>query len=277
MPPRIIKVYSKDNHFQRAEVLKRNREKRTRYAEFLVEGVRAINAALTYRWEIGSFLYSSERPLSSWAQDILAQSSAAYHLDLKLSLLEELSDKEETSELLALVRCRTDDLARIPRSPAMVVVVFDRPVSPGNLGSSLRSCDALGACGVIITGHAADLYDPQTVRSSTGSSFAIPAVRLESASEVASWVSSLADEGIEMQIVGTDEQGSATLDSFDFTKPTLLIMGNETSGMAAAYREMCTALLKIPMCGSASSLNVSCAASIALYEVLRQRAAGAAR
>ena len=90
------------------------------------------------------------------------------------------SNKSEPSELLALVAMPADDLDRIPLSPDLLVVAFDRPASPGNLGSIIRSCDALGAHGVIMTGHSVDLYDPETISASVGSLFALPVVRLPS-------------------------------------------------------------------------------------------------
>jgi len=269
MPPRIVKIYSRDNHFQRAEVLKRNREKRTRYGEFLLEGVRSINGAVTKHWDIRSFLYAAERPLSDWAKKILANSEAPEHFELPLPLLEELSDKEETSELLAIVRMPADDLARIPIKKGMLVVVFDRPANPGNLGSSIRSCDALDVAGVIITGHATDVYHPHTIRGSMGSLFSVPVVRLASHKEVASFAEQIKTEVGSLSIIGTSEDGEKEIFEEDLRDTTLLIMGNETFGLAASYLTLCTTLLRIPMAGSASSLNVSCATSIFLYERVR--------
>jgi TrmH family RNA methyltransferase len=152
MPPRVIRVQSEDNHFQRVEVLKRNRQKRRRYGEFFVEGVRAINLALTNGWAIESFVYSRGRPLSRWAQGVLADSRANAHLEMPDDLVAKLSDKEDRSELLAVVRMPENDPSRIRVHPGMLVVVADRPTSPGNLGTLIRSCDAFGVDGVIVTG-----------------------------------------------------------------------------------------------------------------------------
>ena len=77
-----------------------------------------------------------------------------------------------------------------------------------------------------------------------------------------------------LQIVGTDERGDSNLDDYNFDKPTILLVGNETWGLSVAYKELCDAMIKIPMSGSASSLNVSCASSIMLYEIFRQRGFG---
>ena len=80
---------------------------------------------------------------------------------------------------------------------------IDRPASPGNLGSIIRSADAFGAHGVIVAGHAADVYDPRTVRASTGSLFALPVVRCPSHREVASWVAAQRARGVPIVLAGT--------------------------------------------------------------------------
>ena len=271
MKPRIVKVFSENNDFQYVETLRRNRVKRQHSREFFVEGVRAINLAIKHHWQIRAFLYSRERKLSDWAVDILRRSQAQVHYELPLSLLEKLSDKEETSELLAVVTMPEDDLRRIPVHKELLVVIFDRPASPGNLGSILRSCDALHVDGLIVTGHSVDVYDPETIRASTGSFFALPIVRLASSKELLPWFDVVRERIGPFQIVGSDERAEDTIDAHDFTKPTMLVVGNETWGMSASYKELCDAIVKIPIYGSASSLNVASATSIVLYEVDRQR------
>ena len=166
---RIIKIYSENNDFQYAETLRRKREKRLRQREFFVEGVRPINQALKYNWHVRAWLYSREKPLSDWAENILRTSQAAVHYELPWHLHAKLSGKTEPSELIGLVRMPADDLARIPLTDQLLVVVFDRPASPGNLGTIIRSCDALHVDGLIITGHGVDLYDPETISATTGS------------------------------------------------------------------------------------------------------------
>ena len=271
MKTRILKIRSRDANFQHIEVLLRNREKRTRHREFVVEGVRSINAALKSKWKFRSLLYHSKQSLSDWATAILQESKADVHFELSPELMAEVSGKEETSELIAVVAQRADDLKLIQPSEKMLVVVFDRPGSPGNLGSSIRSCDALGASAIIITGHSVDLYDPVVVRAATGSFFTLPVVRVPSAREIFTWTKHVKESGIDIQVIATDEKGSA-LGGIDWKRPTLLLMGNETAGLCKAYRDGADHIAAIPMNGSASSLNLSCATSIFLYECARQRA-----
>ena len=102
---------------------------------------------------------------------------------------------------------------------ALLVVVFDRPSSPGNIGTLVRSADAFGATGVIVTGHAADIYDPKAVRASTGSIFAVPVVRVPSHRSVLSWIGSIRDSGIEVRVAGADEDARVVAEFIDSLFP----------------------------------------------------------
>jgi TrmH family RNA methyltransferase len=153
-----------------------------------------------------------------------------------------------------------------------LVVVFDRPASPGNLGSSIRSADALGAQGIIISGHAVDIYDPFVVRGSMGAVFAVPVTTTPSHTGVKEWVEQARARGFDYQVVGSSGKADSLIHQVDFTRPTVLVLGNETVGMSKGYWETCDTTIKIPIGGALSSLNVSCAASIIMYEVVRQRA-----
>jgi 23S rRNA (uridine2479-2'-O)-methyltransferase len=270
MRPKTIDIHSKNSDFQQVDALRRNREKRQKSRQFLVEGVKPIELAIAHGWQIAAFLYSREMQLSHWAEGVLLASRAERHLELPLALMQELSEKNETSELMAVVKMPVDSLSRIPLRAPLLVVVLDRPSSPGNLGTTLRSCDALGAAGVVVTGHTADLYDPKTVRASVGTLFSLPAVRVPSSKELQPWLESLHREH-GARIVGTTARSELDVAEHDFTQPTVLLFGNETTGLSAHYKSLCDSFVTIAMRGAASSLNVACAASIVLYEIDRQR------
>jgi tRNA G18 (ribose-2'-O)-methylase SpoU len=265
--PRHLEVSTANTAFQRIDVLRRNRNKRHRYGEFVVEGVRAINGALAGGWTVRSFAYPRDRPLSRWATDILDASTADSHLAVAPALFDQISEKEESSELLAVVATRPDSVDRIPQRAGMLVVVVDRPGSPGNLGTLIRSCDAFGADGVIVSGHGVDLYDPATIRASVGSFFAVPSIALPSHREVGEWVSGLRQSYPGLTLVGTSARASSELRDFAWGAEVALLVGNETNGLSHAYREMCDAVVRIPMRGTATSLNAAVATSIVLYEV----------
>lgn len=265
--PRHLKVSTVNAAFQHIEVLIRNRTKRHRYQEFLVEGVRAINGALAAGWTVRAFAYPRDRRLSQWASSILDASRADEHFEVAPELFAKLSEKEESSELLAVVAQRANDVKRIPVRAGMLVVVVDRPTNPGNLGTIIRSCDAFGADGVIVTGHAVDLYDPAVVRASVGSFFAVPCVTLPSHREVSAWLDSVRASHPGVMFVGTSARATVPLRDFHWGTEVVLAIGNETAGLSHAYRELCDAMVGMPMRGMATSLNAAVAASIALYEI----------
>lgn len=268
--PQVVTLYSENNDFQHLEVLKRNRLKRTQFKEFFVEGVKPIELLIKNNWQILAYVYSKDK-LSDWAKNILEKSTADKHFELPLSLMEKLSDKEEFSELIAIVKMSQNDLSRIKINNNLLLVVFDRASSPGNLGTIIRSCDSLGAHGLILTGHSVDMYDPKTIHASVGTLFSLPVIKLESDKEVLEYINDLEKTIGKIQIVGSSAKAQTEIYNHDFKIPTVLLIGNETYGLSSNYKSMSTALVKIPMHGSASSFNVANAASIILYEIHRQR------
>lgn len=259
-------ISKRNAQFQQWEALIGNRNKRQRAGEFLVQGVRPISVAIEHGWKVRALIHDADRELSEWANGIV-RSVATDHIAMAGELIAELSGKEEGgAELVCVVEMPADDLARISVGPDFLGLVFDRPSSPGNIGTVIRAADAFGAEAVIVTGHAADPYDPRAVRASTGSLFALPVIRERSHVEVLSWAR---DAGL--AVVGTDETGEVSMAEHDLTGPTLLVIGNETSGMSAGWRDSCDAVARIPITGSASSLNAAGAATICLYEAARQR------
>lgn len=267
------RVYSKNAAYQKFEVLKTNRNKRYKYFEFFVEGVRNINCAVKNNWEIQSFLYTTENPMSTWAKELLSTVKTQLNYELSAQLLSELSGKEDSSELMAVVKMREDSFKQLNLSPTPLLALFDRPSNKGNLGTIIRSCDALGVDGLIITGHAVDLYDPDVVISTMGSFFNIPVIRIAEPSQVWDFVADMKKKYSDFITVGTTAHKEFPIFDQDLSCPLMLLIGNETDGLARGYKDSVDKLVTIPMAESsfATSFNVGCAATAMLYEVQRQR------
>src|SRR5690349_16189081 len=262
----MLRISSRNARFQQWEALLGNRAKRQRAGEFLVHGVRPITLAAEYGWRFRALLYDADRPLSAWAAGLL-RDVPALQVAMAPELLAELGEKEAgPPELIAVVELPNDDLHHIATGPSFLGVLLDRPASPGNIGTLIRSADAFGADGVVVTGHAADVYDPRAVRASTGSLFGIPVVRVPAHQAVLAWVDDLRARGVDLRVVGADENGDRDVAAYDFAGPTLTVVGNETTGLSAAWSESCDQLVRIPMSGTASSLNAATAATVVLYE-----------
>lgn len=267
-----IRIYCKNNMYQRFDVLKRNRNKRYQYKEFLVEGVRSLKEAVKNQWKIKSFLYTEGR-LSDWAREVLATVQTEVNYCLTLELMKELSEKEDTSEIMAVIEMREDNLENVTFSENPLIVLFDRPSNKGNLGTMIRSCDALGADVLIVTGHSVDLYDSDVVVAAMGSFFHIPVIRISDNKTLFEYINRWKNEYPDFLIMGTTAHKETPVYSVNLTGPLLLMMGNETMGLNKTFKEKCDILCTIPMADTAyaSSFNVSCAASVLMYEVTRQR------
>ena len=266
-------LHAGDGRVQAWLSLLTNRSKRRQRASFVVQGVRPITQAVDHAWPLRALLVNGSVALSAWARDVLQRSTAERHV-LEPELLAQFGQQEHCPELVAIAEMPPDELSRIVARSGLVVVV-DRPTQSGNLGSIIRSADAFGADGVVVTGHGVDPYEPAGVRATTGSMFALPTVQAPAPAAVVEWAAASMPGA---RVVGTDENGDAITDAaVDFTRPTILVLGNETRGMSQAWRNACHQVVRIPMVGAASSLNVANAGSILLYEAHRQRAADGSR
>lgn len=266
------RITARNATFQQWHALLANRSRRHRARAFVVQGVRAITLAFDNRWPIHALIHDLDRPLTAWANGMLDRAGGRV-VGMPSGLIHELGGKDDTSpELILIAEMPADDFERIPIGPSSLGAVFDRPTAPGNIGTILRSLDAFGGSGLIVTGHAADPYDPKSVRASTGSLFSVPVVRTPSHREVLAWVHAMRHGGRPIAVIGTDETGEIELRDCDLRGPSLILIGNETAGLSAGWRESCDTLVRIPIAGTASSLNAANAAAIVLYEASRQRA-----
>ncbi|MBR3999317.1 MAG: rRNA methyltransferase [Clostridia bacterium] len=271
-----IRIRTRDAAYQKLEVLSTNRNKRYKYYEFLVEGVRNINEARKNGWEFSSLIFDPAADLSDWAKDTIKHTKTDVNIELSGSLMAELSEKEDTSELMAVIKMRRDDTDQIKiRTGAPLIAIFDRPSNKGNLGTIIRTLDSLGADGLILTGHGVDLYDREVVGATMGSIFALPAVRIPKHSDLLRYMDELRVKYGDLQVIGTTAHAEKAVWEPDLTKPTIFMIGCETDGLSEGLRAYCTDMVTIPMAENcaATSFNVACAATVMFYEATRQRAA----
>jgi TrmH family RNA methyltransferase len=264
-------ILTESDDYQLTAALLTNRKQRARQARFVVQSVKAIDSALANGWVFDSVWTPRGRRLSAWAASVVERSGARRHVELAPDLFARLAEKSEPGELVALLELPVRGLAEVRLPPRALVVVLDRPSSPGNLGSIIRTADAFAADAVVVTGHAADLYDPQTVRASLGAIFALPVIQHQAPDDVAGWLAG-ACEGL--RIVGTSAWGEEDLEQVELAGPVALVFGNEATGLSAGWRALCDEVAMIPTSGVSSSLNVASAAAVFLNEVRRQRARG---
>ncbi|MBK5244745.1 MAG: RNA methyltransferase [Eubacteriaceae bacterium] len=152
-------------------------------------------------------------------------------------------------------------------SDFMKYVLLDDVQDPFNVGTIIRTADAAGIDCVITSGKTADIYNEKVLRGSMGSVFHIPVIQVDSLSEYAQLL-----KNRKITIIGTSLEGDFLWQRQSIKPPYAIVMGNESKGISYEMSQLCDILLKIPILGNAESLNVSTAAGIILYDILRENA-----
>lgn len=267
----MTRVERRNATFQVLDALRHNRRKREQRREAIVDGVQPIDRCLAAGWTVRSIVLRVGGVPSRWAAGVLAAVPDAERLELAPELYAEVVDRADPPELFLVVAVPSLELADVPRSADGAVVLVDRPSSPGNLGTIVRTADALGATGVLTTGHGAHLYDPRTIRASVGSIFSIPVVVVEGHRALAEWLEGWRAAAPSLRVYATDESGELLLRrDTRLERPALLLLGSERPGLSNALRDLADTAIAIPMSGSATSLNVAVAHGIVLHHLLAE-------
>jgi TrmH family RNA methyltransferase len=249
----------------------RMRKVRQREGRFLIEGIRIVEEAMDCGAPVVSLVYAPELLVSKRAQALVGQVAPEQRLALSAEAFRSFSDRDQPQGIAAVVRIEDYSLADLPVGDDLLVLVAHQLRDPGNLGTVIRTADAAGASGVVVIEPAVDLYDPQTVRATMGSLFALPVVRLDDEAPLAGWYEDLRAAGLPLLVVATSARGERLYFEVDYTGPAVLLLGSERHGLPPALRESADVLVRLPMAGRATSLNVSTAAAALIYEVIRQR------
>jgi 23S rRNA (guanosine2251-2'-O)-methyltransferase len=157
-------------------------------------------------------------------------------------------------------------LDRVFQSPLPCVVVLDGVEDPHNLGAVIRTGEASGVAGVIVPERHSSPLTAVVAKASAGALAYVPVIRV---GNVATTLDQLKQRGL--WVVGVDEEGDRLWTDFDYTSPVALVFGGEHKGLRRLVREHCDVVVRLPMLGKVGSLNVSVAAGVVLYEVVRQR------
>ena len=254
------------------EILKIKAGKKTgQEGRCIIEGPHLIEMALSSQAAIERVLFIAEflarRDGRRLLRSLMGKVPAGGIIEMSGSVIDRLSDTETPQGILAVVvfgATAPEDLI-IGDSP--LVVICDGIQDPGNLGSLIRVSDAAGANAVFILPGTCNPYLPKVIRSTAGSIFHIPLVPIGPEA----CVDFLRTHHIPLAIA--DVRGAVSLFDADLTGPLALAFGSEARGAGRVLREKADVLLKIPIVGKAESLNVAMAASICLYEAVRQRTA----
>ena len=187
-------------------------------------------------------------------------------LEVSQAVLEKLSAKDNPQTMLGVFGQRWASVpAAAAIGPDATWLALEDIRDPGNLGTIIRTADAVGAAGIVLVGTCCDAYSRECVRATMGSIFAVPLVRASRdafAAALATWPG---------DSVGTRLDARDDFRCVTYRAPTLLVMGGEGPGLSAATAKACTRLVKIPMAGRLDSLNLAVATGLMLYEIRRER------
>jgi TrmH family RNA methyltransferase len=235
---------------------------------FVAEGASVLVTARDAGWvpKILAFLAGSAqtgvaRALLEWAQ-----AAGAECLEVSEAVLAKLAAKDNPQTMLASFEQRwANEPDPSDVADSAVWLALEAVRDPGNLGTIVRTSDAVGAAGVILVGNCVDPYSREAVRASMGSIFNVPVVRM-AAERFATWSRTWRGD-----IVGTQPAAREDFRKAAYRQPTLLLMGSEGPGLSPELAAMCTRLVRIPMAGRLDSLNLAVATALVLYEIRKEQ------
>lgn len=245
----------------------RERRERDALGVTLLEGYRELSRANAVGIEFNEVFYCPELFLGENEQSLLNSLSERGAVLYRCSsdVLRKLAYRERPEGLIAVVKIKRKTLADIPKVKNGLYLVAETIEKPGNLGSMLRSADAVGATAVIVCDKQTDFYNPNVIRASTGAIFSMPLAECTS-EECLKWLRSF---GVRTLAATPHTQNNYT--DVDMASGVAIVVGAEQYGLTDYWMDSADLKVVIPMLGYMDSLNVATAATILLYEAARQR------
>jgi RNA methyltransferase, TrmH family len=244
-----------------------DRKERVKTGLFLVEGLRIVGEAVQLKADIRELIYSPDLLRSEFGNSIIAQLalSPCPILEVSGEVFRSISTKQGPQGIAAVISQNSIPLKQVFLNPGDLWVALDSIQDPGNLGTILRTLDAVGGKGVILLDESTDFYDPATVRGSMGSIFSMALVRSNLA-DFSEW--KVANH---IPVIGTAGGSEKDYRLVRYPDPMVLLMGSERLGLQEQHYRICDQVVKIAMAGRSDSLNLAVATGVVLYEVFYQR------
>lgn len=235
----------------------RQKKARNEGGLFLVEGIHHVGEAVEAGWEVETILYASGLLTSPFAHELITRFSFKPQA-VSAQVMESLADKDNPQGILAVVRQKKytfDDLKSVTRAVALV-----SPQDPGNVGTILRTLDAVGADALFLLDGGVELYHPTVVRASMGTLFWKPVIQT-SFNKFIEWAREK-----NVQLIATSAKADMDYRNLHPKFPWALVLGNEQKGLSPEHTAACDVTVSLPMQGRVSSLNLSVAAGVLLYQ-----------
>lgn len=233
---------------------------------FIAEGLKLVIDALDLGWTIKTLIFAKSALGNQAVEKVAARAVASGGdvLEVSEKVITAITRRDNPQAVVGVFSQRFVPLRDIRPKDGDLWVALDRVRDPGNLGTVIRTVDAVGAKGVILVGDTTDPFSLETVRATMGSIFAVPVAKTNPEAFLA-WRKDFS--GI---VAGTHLKGAVDYRSVDFgTRPVVLMMGNEQQGLPDNLADACDKLLRIPQAGRADSLNLAVATGVMLFEIRR--------
>jgi len=232
---------------------------------FVAEGLKLVTDALERDWPIRTLVYSAKAADQPGIQRAaaMARGRGADILAVSEAVLGKIARRDNPQMVIGVFEQKLTPPESIRARDANVWIALEAIKDPGNLGTIVRTADAVGAEGVLLLGETVDPFSVEAVRATMGSIFHIPIARM-SVREFLSWRTTWRG-----MVVGTHLAGHRDYREVDYRRPVLLLMGNEQSGLPNTLADACDALVRIPQSGRADSLNLAIATAVMLFEIRR--------
>lgn len=233
---------------------------------FMAEGLKLVLDALELGWTIRTLIYAKAAKGKAPVEQAAARTVASGGLVLEVSekVMGSITRRDNPQMVTGIFDQRWTPLSSVRPEGNQTYVALDRVRDPGNLGTIIRTADAAGASGVILVGDTTDPFSLETVRATMGSVFAMPLARA-TMDEFLSW-----KKAAGVRVVATHLAGAVDYRTIDYrSRPVVLLMGNEQSGIPEALAKGADALARIPQAGRADSLNLAVATAVMLFEARR--------
>jgi TrmH family RNA methyltransferase len=224
---------------------------------FLVEGIHHVGEVVEAGWDVESILYASDLLTSPFAHELIAHYSFKPQ-PVTAQVMESLADKENPQGIIAIVHQKKSQLKDI--KPFKRAVALVSPQDPGNVGTILRTMDAVDADTLLLLDGGVELYHPTVVRASMGALFWKPIIQT-SFDEFIEWVR----KG-NYQLIGTSAKADVEYQTLVPQDPWVLLLGNEQKGLSKEHAAVCDVTVSLSMKGRVSSLNLAVAAGVLLYK-----------
>ena len=239
----------------------RRRKERDASGLFLVEGIHHVAEAIEAGAAVEYVCYAPGLLTSEFARELIARESARGLACVAVSneVFESVAEKENPVGILAVARKSNLELSNLQPETFNWGVALVSPQDPGNVGSILRSIDGAGASGLILLDGGADAYHPGAVRASMGALFWKPVVSA-AFGEFVDWT-----KKSNYRIVGASANAAVDYREANYSRPLMLLLGSEQKGLSPEQTAICDQMVRIPMLGRVSSLNLAVAAGVMLY------------